>query len=395
MTDRAVGCAVDVHGTGNLKSGRVGPDTQPLPQPIRKAQVTVTYPPYDPNSGYGQPDPYGQQPNYGGEPTPNGVYQQPDYYSQPGAYPSQPGPAYPGQASGPAYPGQTSGPGYPGQPAGYDPGTGYDPAYGQYQQPPSGYQQPTGYQQPPGYQPPGGGSGGNRGLLIGGLAGGGALVIVVIIVIVVALSVGGGDDPEKSNVAASASNSASAKPSDSPSSSPSSSPSDNGTGTGYQPPSDLCDKVDYSPFKDTMGGGGSPASNSADSDDPAILVCTDTYGNYGTTSAMVTVTGVFEKTESEATDFYGYYRDNDSKSTAKKGTIKDTSGVGTKSFRYESKDSSGRQVELDYFVVDGNLLIHITNDLEKDSGSWSSKDLDKMYGLMKETASGTLDKLSE
>jgi hypothetical protein len=133
-----------------------------------------------PGGPYGQdpsgPNPYGQQPYWGGQP-------------QGGPYPPQPGGPYPYQPGG-AYPYPPTGP-FPNPQGGMDPSgvPGYPPQ--QYPQPGQQYQQP-GQQYPPGWQggppyPPGPPPGGPRSkmpwFILGGVAVVGVIALVAILVI--------------------------------------------------------------------------------------------------------------------------------------------------------------------------------------------------------------------
>jgi hypothetical protein len=155
----------------------------------------MSVPPQQPGP-FGQPGPYGQQPDGFGQ-QPGGFGQQPGGYGQPGQPGQQPGPP-PGYGQQPGYP--PSG-GFP-PPGGQQPGYGPPPGAFPGQQPPPGYPPQQGYpggafpgQQPPGYPGyPGGpgGPGGKNKAMPWLLAGGGVVVVGVVVVLLFVFGVFGG-----------------------------------------------------------------------------------------------------------------------------------------------------------------------------------------------------------
>ncbi|HEY3609505.1 MAG TPA: hypothetical protein VGL06_18530 [Pseudonocardiaceae bacterium] len=158
----------------------------------------MSVPPQQPGP-FGQPGPYGQQPDGFGQ-QPGGFGQQPGGYGQPGQPGQQPGPQ----------PGYGQQPGYPPS-GGFPPPGGPQPGYGQPggafpgQQPPPGYPPQQGYpgqpggfpgQQPPfgypGYPGGPGGPGGKNKALPWLLAGGGVVVVGVVVVLLFVFGVFGG-----------------------------------------------------------------------------------------------------------------------------------------------------------------------------------------------------------
>ncbi len=157
----------------------------------------MSVPPQQPGP-FGQPGPYGQQPDGFGQ-QPGGYGQQPGGFGQPGQPGQQPGPppgygqqlGYPPSGGFPA-PGPQQ-PGY-GPPAGAFPGQQPPPGY-----PPQGYPgQPGGFpgQQPPtgfpGYPGGPGGPGGKNKAMPWLLAGGGVVVVGVVVVLLFVFGVFGG-----------------------------------------------------------------------------------------------------------------------------------------------------------------------------------------------------------
>ncbi len=384
----------------------------------------MTQPPYDPNAGYGQSG-YGQpdysQPGYGqpqpgqpGPPQPNygapdqQAWQSPDQQAwqpqaDPAGYPTgQPNAPYSGvPASGGGYPGgdpyappvdyqgQASGPGYPQSAPGYPQSgpPGYPPGGPGYQPGGPGYA-PMG----PGYPPPGGGSGGgNKGLLIGGLVGGGALILVVLVVIGVLVATSSSkDDQHSTNVASSAA------PSSSSSAAPSDSSSPTAPGGEYTAPSTIADHVDWTPFEDAYGKPTvKPAENSSDIGDQKLLVAAQTFGDYSSDNALVSMAVSFYTSDGAASDGYDYHHDDEASSTAKDGTVKEAS-IGQKAYDYQtsSSGSSDDVVRVELYILDGNLLLKVSSMVTHgDQSSWSSDQIEKVRQVVEDAGRKTLTKL--
>lgn len=339
----------------------------------------MTQPPYDPYSGYGNQPGYGQQPDYG-----QGGYGQPGY-GQPPAY-DQTGYGQPDPGWQQPDAGQYSG--VPNSGAPVSGGYGPDP-YASYQQPGYG-QQPSGPGYgAPGYPPPPGGSGGgnNKGAVIGAIIGGGALLLVALVVVTVLVATKSGDD--ESPPRADSSTSASANPEQSDSSGDSS--------TTGEPPDSIGDTVDWSPFEDEYGSSSGSVSNSNSNDDDVKTVrATQTFGSYDDDAyASVTVTAMYFKTASDASDMYSYYCGEDGSSLVKSGTKKDAD-IGDQACSYvsDSSDGSDGTAILYTQVLSGDMLLQVSPlVMHSDDSSWSSGDLDKARSAAEKSASSTLDKL--
>jgi hypothetical protein len=159
----------------------------------------MSVPPQQPGP-FGQPGPYGQQPDGFGQ-QPGGFGQQPGGYGQPGQPGQQPGPQ-PGYGQQPGYPPSGGFPPPGGPQPGYGPPSGAFPG----QQPPPGYPPQQGYpgqtgafpgqQPPPGFPGytggPGGPGGGRNKAMPWLLAGGGVVVVGVVVVLLFVFGVFGG-----------------------------------------------------------------------------------------------------------------------------------------------------------------------------------------------------------
>ncbi|MGA8114387.1 MAG: hypothetical protein WCA46_12040 [Actinocatenispora sp.] len=359
----------------------------------------MTQPPYDPTGyqpapgqpGYGQQPPVGQQPGY---PPAGQQFPQPDHVWQP-----------PSESTGFDNPQVSAQPAYSGPPA-PDPAYGQPGPYG----PPGQYGQPAPWAQPqsgppgfptgPGY-PPGIGypqqpaPKSNKGLLIGGLVGGGALILVLAIVVSVVVFLH--RDEPTAPAAAGNSTSSAPSPDDSASAAPSETADATGSGGTYTAPSTLADHVDWSVWTKKYGEQtGDPAEDSAGSGDEKTVVCTASFGDYSSDTAMVSIAASYYSSASSAESGYKYVHDDEAPQVAKEDTVKEVDGLGQKAYDYVSSvgsESSMARVEL--YVLDGNLLLKISPlVLHGDDGSWSDDDIDGLRTMVEDAAKGTLAKLA-